>query len=61
MFTSIIEEFLGTEIAECNEICQTLFDNEYESSNISSEAELKKVFLVISIFIIYNTHLSTIK
>ena len=39
MFISIIKELLGTKITECNEVywssyCQTLIDDEYESSNI---------------------------
>ena len=39
MFISIIKELMGTEIAECNEICQALIDNEYGSSNTSSHEE----------------------
>ena len=35
MFTSIIE-LSGTKIAECNEICQILIEDEYESSNMAS-------------------------
>ena len=47
MFTSIIKELLGSKIAECNEIySQTLIiiDNEYESSNIASQKELRSIF-----------------
>ena len=44
MFTSIIKELLGTKIAECNEIIsQTLIDDEYESSNIASQKELRSI------------------
>ena len=34
MFTSIIKELSGNKIAGCNKCCQTLIDDEYESSNI---------------------------
>ena len=39
MFTSIIKELLGNKITECHEVywssyCQTLIDDEYDSSNI---------------------------
>ena len=38
MFTSIIKELLGTEIAEIYiEIPPTLIDDEYENSNIASQ------------------------
>ena len=40
MFTSLIKELLGTKIVECNEICQTLIDDEYKSSDIASQEEL---------------------
>ena len=41
MSTNIIKELMGTEIAECNEICQALIDNEYGNSNTSSHEELR--------------------
>ena len=46
MFTSIIKELLGTKMAECNYIMkysQTLIDDEYESSNIASQRELRSI------------------
>ena len=58
MFTNIIEELLGTKIAECNERYQ--INDEYESSSITSQEELES-FLVISLNHTRYTHLSATK
>ena len=44
MFTSIIKEFLETKKLNAMKYSKTLFDDEYESSNIASQKEI----LVIS-------------
>ena len=47
MFTSIIKELLGSKIAKCNEIYSQaliIIDDEYESSNIASQKELRSIF-----------------
>ena len=41
MFISIIRELLTTKVVECNEICKTLFNDEYEGSNTASQEELR--------------------
>ena len=56
MFTSLIKELLGTKIAECNEICQTLMDDEYKSSDIASQEELK-VLLVANVNLNYSRYI----
>ena len=45
MFISIIKELLGTKIAEYIEIYPNIinFDDEYESSNIISQKELRSI------------------
>ena len=32
---------MTTKIVKCNEICKTLFNNEYESTNMASQEELR--------------------
>ena len=61
MFTGTIKELLGTKIANVMKYSQTLIDDEYESSNIASQKELK-AFVVISLLITlrsYNHLLTT--
>ena len=62
LFTSIIKELLGSKIAKCNEIYSQILiiiDDEYESSNIASQKELRSIFgtELISILITLHTHL----
>ena len=61
MFTSITKELLETEMAECNEICQTLIiDIKAALYLLRKDYE---VFLVISVLITLDiaTHLSAFK
>ena len=61
MFTSIIKELLGTKIAECIIICQALIDDEYESSNIASQKELRSISGNINVNHTRYTYLSATK
>ena len=49
---------MGTKTAECNEACQTLIGDEYESSNIYSQEELKGFSGNINLNYSTYTHLS---
>ena len=41
MLISIIKELLGTKMTGCNDICQTLTDDEHESSNVAFREKLR--------------------
>ena len=61
MFTGTIKELLEAKIANVMKYSQILIDDEYESSNIASQKELK-AFVVISLLITlrsYNHLLTT--
>ena len=63
-----MKELSGTKMAECNEICQTLIDDEYESGNIATQLASQKALgsfpgniILNHIRYIYGTHLSATK